>query len=527
MCKRNEVQYELKASMKRKYTCIFEGLAKQGSSTVFKKIYTELFITEGGNAGINTQHEVQKIENMVKTQHRRDVVMKCREIFDPEAGHKRFQRNVLMKGMAGIGKSACVQRFILDWAEGERHQDVYFVFPLPFQELNLMEAGQYSLMQLLHSFFPEMRKLEKIECCDDYKILFICDGLDECRLSLDFRRNESWCDVTQPTRLDMLLTNLIRGNLLPSALLWITSRAKASNRIPPDCVHQVVEVRGFNDAQKEEYFRKRLVDENLANRMITHLQSTKALHIMCHIPMFCWTASDILQRAFRGTDGEIPKSLTQMFTHFLLVQLNTKVRKYHRKELNQMLEEEKEFLMKIGKLAFRMLEKDQLILNEEEWKESGISFEEGVVQSGLCTELFKEEFVMYHEKVSCFIHLYIQEYLAALFVLLSFKNSNRNVLDQPLRKLSRIFKEPTLFDLHKSAVDIALQNSSGRFDIFLRFLLGLSVESNQELLRGILTPVGGSGPLEKTAQYIRKKIKENHFPQRRENLTFCLIELEA
>ncbi|KAJ8412604.1 hypothetical protein AAFF_G00129400 [Aldrovandia affinis] len=451
MCKRHEVQYELKASLRKKYTCIFEGLAKQGCSTLFNKIYAELCVTMGKTGGVNTEHE----------------------------------------------------------------------------ELNLMKAGKYSLMQLLHSFFPEMRELETIESNDDCKVLIICDGLDECQLPLDFQHNGSWCDVKDPTSLDMLLTNLIKGNLLSSALRWIISRPAATNRIPPDYVLAVAEVEGFNDAQKEEYFKKRISDQNLANRVVTHLQSTRSLHIMCRIPMFCWTASDVLQRAFLTADGETPKALTEIFTHFLFIQLNNKDRKYHGKELSQMCEEEKEFLMKVGKLAFQMLENNQVIVKAEQWKASGIGLQEGVVHSGLCVELFKEVFVMYHEKVYCFMHLYMQEYLAALYTFLSFKNSNRNVLDQPFpTKVSRLLKKPNLFDLHKSAVDMALRSQNGHLDMFLRFLLGLSIESNQNLLRGIVTQVEGHEYLDKTVQYIRKKMRENHSAERRNNLTHCLVELQ-
>ncbi|KAK1803679.1 hypothetical protein P4O66_021083 [Electrophorus voltai] len=145
-------------------------------------------------------------------------------------------------------------------------------------------------MDLLHHFFPETKQLQLIHC-DAYKVIFIFDGLNECQLPLDFQNNENLWDVTESTSVDVLLTNLIKGNLLPSALLWITSQPAAANQIPFECVDQVTEVRGFNDPQKEEYFRKRISDQSLANKIITHMKSSRRLYIMCHIPVFCWIAA--------------------------------------------------------------------------------------------------------------------------------------------------------------------------------------------------------------------------------------------
>ncbi|XP_035288743.1 NLR family CARD domain-containing protein 3-like isoform X2 [Anguilla anguilla] len=526
MCKRNEMQYELKASMKKKYTFISEGLAKQDNSTLLNSIYTDLVITDAGNGSINTEHEVKQIGKMVETKSE-EFQIKCRDLFTSLGGYMKHHRFLLMKGMAGTGKSVCVQKFILDWAEGEGHQDMYFVFPIPFNELNSLKSEEYSLIQLIHHFFPEMKELDTISCLDDYKVLFIFDGLDECELPLNFYHNEMWCNINTPTSMDMLLTNLFKGNLLPSAYIWIISRPAAARRISNDCVHRVAEVQGFNDAQKEEYFKKTINDQALANRIITHLQSERSLYIMCHLPMFCWTASDMLQNVFCTSSGEIPKTVTEMFTRFLLIQLNTKQQKYHKKEF--VIVEGREFLTKLGKLAFQMLEQDKLILNEEQWEQTGICHREAVVYYGLCTELFKEQYALYREKMYCFMHLYIQEYLAALYVFMCCRNHNKNVLEkQAGSTFSRIFKT-SLLDVLKSAVDRTLQCPNGNFDMFLRFLLGLSLESNQERLRGIVKVEGGThlrNTSEKTAQYIRKKMKENHSEERLNNLAHCLTEIQ-
>ncbi|XP_048854912.1 protein NLRC3-like isoform X3 [Brienomyrus brachyistius] len=497
------LQQEIKDKLKKQFECVFEGKAKEGQPTLLSEIYTELYITEGGTGAVNDEHEVRQIETASKKSRTEDTTVKCNDIFKPLCGRVTPIRTVLTKGVAGIGKTVSVQKFILDWAEGKANQDVHFIFALPFRDLNLIK-GKYSLIELLQHFVPELKSLQSTELFR-YKVLFIFDGLDECRLPLDFHNNESWFDVTKKTSLDVLLTNLIKGNLLPSALLWITSRPAAANQIPAKCVQQVTEIRGFSDVQKEEYFKKRFNDQSLASRIITHVKSSRSLFIMCHIPVFCWISATVLKRIFSETDrGEIPKTLTEMYTHFLIFQTSLKNDKYMKNHETKLKECSKQFLLKLGKLAFDNLEKGNLIFYEQDLLENGIDVTETSVYSGVCTEVFKEEYGLYQEKVYCFVHLSIQEYLAALYVFLS--NSSA--------------------DLLKTAVNQALESKNGHLDLYLRFLLGLSTDSSKTLLQRLLGPTRiSSHTIKETAQYIKEKIKENLSPERTINLFHCLTEL--
>ncbi|XP_058260354.1 NLR family CARD domain-containing protein 3-like [Hemibagrus wyckioides] len=441
-------------------------------------------------------------------------------------------RTVLTKGVAGIGKTVSVQKFILDWSEGKTNQDVHLIFPLPFRELNLMKDQKLSLMELLHVFFKEIKETEmsRLE-----KVLFIFDGLDECRFPLDFQNTVRVCDVTESASVQELLINLIKGNLLPSALIWITSRPAAADQIPSECVHRVTEVRGFNDPQKEEYFRKRIRDQNLANNIFTHLKSLRSLYIMCHIPVFCWISATVLERMLGEAEtGEIPKTLTQMYTHFLIIQTNIIRGKYSQKQ-----ESDEEMLLKLGQLAFQQLMKGNLIFYEEDLRECGIDVREAAVYSGVCTQIFREEFGLHQSKVYCFVHLTIQEHLAALYVHTAFMKENSNVLNQspkmssvrnmysvPKRFSEQRIKNITISDVHKSAVEQALKSQTGHLDLLLRFLLGLSLESNQKLLHTLITQTGSSSDSkEETVQYIKQKISKDLPPEKSINLFHCLNEL--
>ncbi|XP_038854454.1 NACHT, LRR and PYD domains-containing protein 12-like [Salvelinus namaycush] len=526
------VQQDIKAKLKHKYQHISEGIGHHGNQSLLKDIYTELYITEGGSGGLNNEHEVRQIEMASKKQTTQETPIKCNDIFKPLPGQDKPIRTVLTKGIAGIGKTVSVQKVILDWAEGKANQDVHFMFPLPFRDLNL-KKDQCSLMQLLSHYFSELKEIDSIED-GETKTVLIFDGLDECRLPLDFINNEKCCDVTKPTSVDVLLTNLIEENLLPDAHLWITSRPAAANQIPPECVDQVTEVRGFNDPQKEEYFRKKITDQNLANDIIKHMKTSRSLHIMCHIPVFCWISATVLEMILKVAEkDEVPKTLTQMYSHFVLIQIIVKNRKYNKatetnpKELSQ---SDKEMILKLAKLAFQQLQKGNLIFYEEDLRECGLDVTEASEYSALCTEIFKEESGLYQEKVYSFVHLSIQEFLAAVHALESYKLKSDKLRSDKLR--SDKLRSDKLSDLHRSAVDQALKSENGHLDLFLRFLLGLSLESNQNLLRGLLTQTGSTTQsneetVERTVRYLSDKINQESSPERIINLFHCLNELGA
>ncbi|XDV33287.1 hypothetical protein PO909_003747, partial [Leuciscus waleckii] len=512
-----EVLNTLRSNLREKFECLYEGISKQGNPTLLNEIYTELYITESGSGEINNEHEVRQIETQSRRAETEDTPIKCSDIFRPLPGQDKPIRTVLTKGVAGIGKTVSVQKLILDWAEGKENQDVQLIFPLAFRELNLMKDKTLSLSDLLHVFFRETKEMDISS--DQYKVSFIFDGLDECRLSLDFQSDVRLCDVTESASVDELLTNLIVGNLLPSALIWITSRPAAADLVPSECVHRVTEVRGFSDTQKEEYFRKRISDQSLAYRIISHLKSSRSLFIMCHIPVFCWISATVLEKMLSEAErGEIPKTLTQMYTHFLIIQTNIK----HEKDYEKKVKDE-DMIVKLGKLAYRQLVKGNLIFYEEDLSECGIDVTEASVYSGLCTQIFREELGLCQGKVFCFVHLSIQE-LEALYVHLSFINNNINVFDQITKPTNG--DKVSLSDLHQRAVDEALDSKNGHLDLFLRFLLGLSVKSNQSLLQELKTQTANSSHNnEKTVDYIKEKISENPSPDKYINLFHCLNEL--
>ncbi|XP_025760285.1 NLR family CARD domain-containing protein 3-like, partial [Oreochromis niloticus] len=524
VCHRN-----LKSALKKKFQCVFEGIAKAGSPTLLNHIYTELYITEGGTAEVNDEHEVRQIETASRKPDRPETTIRQEDIFKASPGRDEPIRTVLTKGVAGIGKTVLTQKYTLDWAEDKANQDIQFIFPFTFRELNVLKEEKFTLVELVHHFFTETKEAG-ICSFEDFQVVFIFDGLDECRLPLDFHKTTILTDPRKSTSVDVLLINLIRGKLLPSARLWITTRPAAANQIPPDCVDMVTEVRGFTDPQKEEYFRKRFRDEEQASRIISHIKTSRSLHIMCHIPVFCWITATVLEDVLETREGgQLPKTLTEMYIHFLVVQAKVKKVKYDggAETDPHWSPESRKMIESLGKLAFDQLQKGNLIFYESDLTECGIDIRAASVYSGVFTQIFKEERGLYQDTVFCFIHLSFQEFLAALHVHLTFISSGLNLLEEQKTTFQKSeTTESGETHLYQSAVDKALQSPNGHLDLFLRFLLGLSLQTNRNLLRGLLTQTGSSSQTnQETVQYIKEKLSENLSAEKSINLFHCLNEL--
>ncbi|KAI4872855.1 hypothetical protein NFI96_027833 [Prochilodus magdalenae] len=547
-----------KTSMKNRYESLFEGFKTHQNKTLLNRIYTQLYIIDGESEGVIEEHEVLQIEKKLWNQHWQDTPINCLDIFKPvqctveemeedniralrtedERHEERTEdnspqvqklRSVMTKGIAGIGKTVSVQKFILDWAEGKANQDVDLMFVFQFRELNLIKDHQYSLQGLLCDFHPKLKDLDT-KTYDECKMVFIFDGLDESRIPLNFLQSEKVTDITKVSSVELLMTNLIKGELLPSALIWITSRPAAANQIPSQYINRVTEIQGFNDPQKEEYFRKRISDQDQAHSVISHIKKTRSLHIMCHIPVFCWISATVLQHIMKQGHTEIPKTLTAMYSHFLWTQTIMRSEKYEDRgetDPEDLLGSNRQMLLKLAELAFKQLMKGNVVFYEEDLRECSIDVTEASVYSGICTEIFREESVLHQRKVYCFVHLSFQEFLAALYVFHCYVSKNMEELQFLKTRNTKWPYRVSLEKLLREAVCKALESKNGHLDLFLRFLLGISLESNQQLLKDLLTQtVRSSESIKQTVQYIKDIIQKEDLPSDRSiNLFLCLTEM--
>ncbi|XP_048103921.1 NACHT, LRR and PYD domains-containing protein 12-like [Alosa alosa] len=571
------VARSLKASLALQYARIFEGSSTEGRARRVDDVYTELLVVDEYTGGALRAHEAQWMEqnhsrrstcrygpagsrprtaphagtvqlgqdseplhtqvrsSWVKTQNRStrrsswvktqncstcsSSWIQCNDIFRAQPD----SRKVLTLGVAGVGKTVSVHKFILDWAEGRANQDVAFLFPLPFRQLNVKSKRNQSLLALLQQSFLELKQLDALPERTS-SILFVFDGLDESRFQLDLDK-ELISDPTEPASLDVLLASLISGHMLPDAYVWVTSRPAAVNQISRH-FHQVTEVQGFTDEQKERYFKKN-TSAPTARRIIAHMRKTKTLHVMCQLPVFCWILSVVLEEMWNRegeaketttpsipSDTPTPSTLTEIYTRFLLYQLGRR---------SQKTASSSKGLLDLGKLAFLHLEKRKLIFDTADLRSCGLDDGEGSEFSATCTQIFKEETADLESRLYSFLHLSLQEYLAALFVLHGDDADGR-----PRLRLRRRLLGRSTLDAQKAAVERALRSEDGHLDLFLRFLLGLSLESNQRLLRRLLPERGGAQvePADhRIVQYLHRTIREQAGAERSINLFHCLSEL--
>ncbi|XP_032364150.1 NACHT, LRR and PYD domains-containing protein 12 isoform X2 [Etheostoma spectabile] len=532
-------QQQLQPNLQNGFVCAQEGWTQNKDGRPLDDIYTHLYIRATGDVHINTQHEVMQLE-AVKPADTETTITPCDMFKHPSIEDKAI-RTVLTNGIAGIGKTFLVNKFVLDWCKGETNQDVHLIFPFTFRQLNLKKEDKWCLAELIHECIWGTRDIKE-EALNyiftalqssgntnfdrsEFKLLFVLDGLDESRLDLDCSTNKNRAvkiDVKAPTSVDELLTNLITKKLLPSARIWITTRPAAANQIHSDFVDMVTEVRGFTDPQKEEYFRKRFTDQERADRIISHIKTSRSLHIMCHIPVFCWITATVLEDVMKTREGgELPKTLTEMYAEFLVYQIHQTKEKFEPEECIQYIES-------LAKLAYHQLEKGNLIFYEKDLKESGIDVSGASVCSGVFTEIFKEQRGKKKDKkkMFSFIHLSVQEFLAALHVESAIINRNENVMfgQWIFKKVWGFFSSTSMSKVHRLAIDKALQSPTGHLDLFLRFLLGLSLETNHKHLRGLIKN-RSSETNEDTVKYIKMKISENLSAERSINLFHCLNEL--
>ncbi|TWW54390.1 Ribonuclease inhibitor [Takifugu flavidus] len=255
---------------------------------------------------------------------------------------------------------------------------------------------------------------------------------------------------------------------------------------------------------------------------------------MCLIPVFCWITAIVLEDMMtRDQRGELPKTLTDLYSHFLMVQIKRKKQKYGGKQRpGKLTKADKELLLKLGRLAFEHLEKGNIMFYSEDLEQCGLDVSEVSVYSGVCTEIFKRE-------IYCFVHLSIQEFLAAVYMFHCYTIKNKRIMESFLKYLKQnpfswfaglyTNNDPviSLDDFLRIELMKSLESENGHLDLFVRFLHGLSLESNQRILGGLLDQMENHPEtIQKVLNNLKEVNSDKISPDRSINIFHCLMEMK-
>ncbi|KAK0140587.1 Protein NLRC3 [Merluccius polli] len=453
-------------------------------------------------------------------------------------------RTLVTTGLPGIGMSVVAARFSMDWAERGANKDIQFVIPLSFESLwsfqkfQLPPSKEMSIMEVIGHYyqgFGDVSFLDEPDC----RFLLLMDSFDCYLDTLNWKKTPVVSDSRTAAHLDVLIVNLIRGNLLPSACIWILGRQAAVSNIPPEFIDAVTDIDGFSDEMKDDYLRRRFQDENLAENIVSHYKRRPVLRALCQQPFVCWLAATAFQRCYRYQGyGKHPPRITPFYIHVMVIQTNRKLQRYCGQSENHLKwsPEDVHRMRSLGKLALTMVKKQAWVFSQQDLKEHNLDTKEITLFSGLCTE--KVPLLGTSEpKQFCFIHPTFQEFLAAMYIFMVFHLEGWNVLEEPSRKLF-LSKVPRAAE---SAVDLlrcVVKQTRGapHMDMVLLFLCGMMSRGNHnDMLRGKLfqAPAPQLAGLEGTRKLqeleeARKLLEQESKcapADRRANLEDCLREL--
>ena len=308
-------------------------------------------------------------------------------------------RKILAVGRPGIGKTVLTERIMRDWANGV---DIFYrrkiVFYFKFRWFDSNELKDTTLKAFLrHGTGLSDEKFERIYQVitnRPEKAILVFDGLDE------FSGNVDCLDHLPPPNDPnicmsgiSLFLKLISGRLLSKETVLVTSRPTANDFYSRLTFDRTVEILGFTSDKIEKYVSQFCDNNNrgdLKQKIWNHIKSSSDLLNLCYIPVNC-----------RNDTDAVPTTVTELYQLAI-----TYFDKHHNRKLSGQSSEE--VIKKLQLLAYDGIEPRQLVFDEE-------SFDGEMKNSGLLNSLSSAISTQF-----CFIHLTVQEFLAARHVTETF-----------------------------------------------------------------------------------------------------------
>ncbi|XP_044289647.1 NLR family CARD domain-containing protein 3 [Varanus komodoensis] len=430
----------------------------------------DLLLVEGLTDLQQRQHDLVQIET-TKGVRNASKKIPLEKLFLPLSKLSIPPRISVTIGVAGIGKSTLVKLFVHLWAKGEIGKDFTFVLPLTFRELNTYD--KLSAERLIRLAAPHLTDPHSLSL-GSARVLLVLDGLDEFKTLLDFSNTAVCTDVRKEIQVDSLITNIIRGNLLQTFSLWITSRPTAASQIPGGLVDCMTEVQGFGDEDIKGYLDRMFVEnQSLADCVMHHLKLNRSLYIMCTVPAFCRVCASSIGYFLKAADhapdmSSVPKTLSEIYSyHFKMLLCGDWPGKPKEVlKIEQVVNNCKKMMSCLGRLAFYSLIKRKYMFHEQDVKAYGVDLSS--LHLSLSSRLLLKEETSF-STIYHFPHLTFQEFLAAIYY---FTSAKRSIFDLFVEN-GMSWPKLGFLNHFKNAVQRALQSEDGHLDIFVRFLAGL------------------------------------------------------
>lgn len=357
---------------------------------------------------------------------------------------------VIASGVAGVGKTTLVQKFVYDWVNKKHYQRFSFVFSFKFCKLNRLNV--VSLEDMILDQYPYLQgQLDNI-LQDPKKFLFIFDGLDENTHYMDFSSSKLCSNTKQKDSVGTIVVSLLKKNLLEGCSVLMTSRPTKLSLIDINVLERIVEIMGFSAKEKQIYFEYFFEDKEIEKMAFQYVRENDSLYTFCYIPSYCWIICTVLLMCFKAqpTDKKqlllsLPKTLTQLFVTFL-----THILSNHTQDTNRA----PEMLTSIGQMADFGI-KNRIIIFDKRHLESFQVDTASHLLSSFMTESDQNDDVTFS-----FIHLILQEFFAALIHYLPFYSGNLTDLLNKSRLCPKVHGE-----------------------LVLRFICGLSDNTTRALLK--------------------------------------------